>query len=429
MRPWKKPVALTLAAIAALLLLAMAALWIGARTDAAREAAGNYLGELTGLPVEVDGLSVGFLPSPSIEIDGLAIAQPPGFGDDTLLDVGHARLRVSWGSLFGGDPAIRSIAISDATVRPTLLADGSDNWSALVERLSKLGGEGEARWSIGRLDLQNGALEFFDAASNVGFRLTAITVGAGPVRPATDFPIELQLAGVSGKNILHFAMKGQAMVDPDAGRYLAHDLKLRGWTGGEPLPLAGIELEGEVGVASFDGKTSAVAIEAGQMTIAGISSEFDLHSESGERGTSAVFTLTALPFSPRTAALAFGQPLPATADPTAFQLMRFTARGRLDQGLLRLDPVAGRLDDTEWSGTIVPQFRQIRIQADRIDVDRYLSPASKSRREKKKTLEESIAGLKTLDIDAEIRIADARIAGAKLHDTLLKVERGSGPGP
>ena len=165
------------------------------------------------------------------------------------------------------------------------------------------------------------------------------------------------------------------------------------------------------------------------MTIAGIGSEFELHSESGDRGTSVVFTLTAQPFSPRSAAIAFGHPLPATADPAVFQSMQFTARGRFDQGLLQLDLIEGRLDDTVWSGTVIPQFRQLRIRADRIDVDRYLAPASKMRSEKKATLEESIAGLRTLDIDAEIRIAATRVAGANLHDTLLKIERGGGPGP
>lgn len=420
---------LTLAALAALVLLAVAALWIAARSDAARRLARDYLADLTGLPVSIDGLSIGFLPAPALELEGLAIAQPPGFGDDPLLDFGNARVSMTWRSLFGGDPAIRSIAVSDATVRPAFIADGSDNWSQLIERLSGLGGEGESRWSIERLDIENGALEFYDAASNLGLRLTAITVGAGPIKPAMDFPVDLQLAGVSGAHILHFAIKGSGFIDPDAGRYLARDLSLRGWLGGEPLPLAGIELEGGIGVASFDGKSGISVIKAGRMTFAGIRGGFELQSESGDRGTSMVFTLTTEPFSLRSAALAFGHPLPVTADPRAFQSVQVTARGHFDQDLLQLDPIEGRLDDTQWSGSILPQFRQVRIRADSIDLDRYLAPESKTRREKKATLEESIAELGKLDMDAEIRIAEARVAGAKLRNVVLKVERGGGTAP
>ncbi len=429
MRLRKKTVALTLAAIAAFVLLAAAVLWIGVRTDTARRAAADYLGELTGLPVSVAGLSVGFLPTPALQLDGIAIAQPPGFDDDPLIDIGNARVGISWGILFGGELALRLIAISDATVRPAFIADGSDNWSALIDRLSSLGGEGASNWSIGRLRIDNSALEFYDAASNLSFRLTAITIEAGPIAPAADFPIDLRFAGVSGDQTLHFALKGRGQIDPDAGHYLARDLALRGWVGGDPLPLAGIELEGGIGVASFDGKSGVAEIKHGTMTIAGVRSEFELRSESGDRGTGVVFTLTALPFSPRSTTIAFGHPLPATADPGVFHTMQFTAKGRLDQGLLQLDPMEGQLDDTQWSGAVIPQFRKIRIRADQIDLDRYLAPESKTRSEKKATLEESIAELGKLDIDAEIRIAEARIAGAKLRDALLKVERGSGSDP
>ena len=429
MRFSKKPAALTLAAVAAVLLLALAVLWIGPRTDAAHRALGRYLGELTGLPVTVEALSIGILPAPSVEIGGLVVAQPAGFDNDPLVEVGSARVSLTWAAAFGGDPAIRSIAISDLTVRPEYIADGSDNFSALIERLADLGGEGESHWSIGKFELQRGALEFYDAAANLSFRLTAIGVVADSVAPATDFPVTVELAGVSGDYILHFSLQGQGRIEPDTSRYLARDLKYKGWFGGEPLPLAGIELEGGIGVASFDGNSGASEIRLGTMTLAGIRSEFGLQATVGDRGTSLAFTLATSPFSPRSAATAFGSPLPATADPDAFRTMEFHAKGGFDRGVLQLDFTDGWLDDTQWSGSAVPQFRQIRIHADKIDLDRYLAPDSKSHGGNKATLEESVAALGKLDIDAEVRIDEARVAGAKLRNTVLKVERGDGPPP
>ena len=428
MRFSTKPAALTLAAIAAVL-LALAVLWIGPRTAAAHRAAGNYLGKLTGLPVTVDRLSIGILPTPSLEIGGLRIAQPPGFTTEPLIELGSARIALTWGTVFGGDPAMRSIAIADLTARPEFIADGSDNFSALIERLSELGGEGQSRWSIGKFELERGALEFYDAAADLRFRLTAIGVVADSIAPAADFPIELQLAGVSDDNTLHVSVQGRGRLDPDASRYLGQDLKFKGWLGGDPLPLAGIELEGDIGVASYDGKSGGTEIKAGKMTLAGIRSEFGLQAMVGDRGTSLAFTLTTSAFSPRSAAAAFGSPLPATADPEVFKSMEFNAKGGLDQGVLQLDFAEGWLDDTRWSGSVVPQFRRIRLHADRIDIDRYLAPGSKAGGGKKATLEESVAALGKLDIDAEIRIDEARVAGAKLRNTLLKVERGSGTAP
>ncbi|MFZ2508658.1 MAG: AsmA family protein [Steroidobacteraceae bacterium] len=425
MRLRKKPVVLTLAAIAAFVLLAAAALWLGARTDTARQSAADYLGELTGLPVSLASLAIGFLPTPTLELEGISIGQPPGFDDEPLVDIGSARIAVSWASLFGGDPAFRQIAISGATLRPAYITDGSDNWSALIDRLASLGGEGESKWSIGMLEIEDGAIEFYNAASNTNFRLTAIKLEAGSIAPAREFPFELQLAGVSGAHTLHFALEGDCMIDPEAGRYLARALTLRGWAGGDSLPLAGIEFDGGIGLASFDGKSGVAEVKPGTMTFAGIHSQFELRTESGERGTGLFFKLATQPFSPRAVAIAFGRPLPATADPAVFGSMQLSAAGRLEQGLLELDPVTGRLDDTQWSGALTPQIRKLRISADRIDIDRYLAPGSKTKSAKKATLEESLAKLRNLDIDAEIRIADARIAGAKLRDALLKVERGS----
>jgi len=420
----KKPAALTLAAIAAVLLLALAILWLGPRTDAAHRALGRYLGEVTGLPVTVETLSIGIFPTPSVEVGGLAVAQPAGFGTDPLLEAGSARVALAWGAVFGGDPAMRSIAISDLTVRPEYIADGTDNFSALIERLSQLGGEGESRWSIGQFELERGALEFYDAAADLSFRLTAIGVVADSIAPAADFPVTLQLAGVRGGNTLHFSLQGRGDIDPDAGHYRALDLKIKGWLGGEPLPLAGIELAGGIGVASFDGKSGAAEIQQGTMTLAGIRSEFGMQSTVGDRGTSLTFTLSTAPFSPRAAAIAFGSALPATADPDAFKSMEFTAKGRLDQGVLQVDFTEGWLDETQWSGSIVPQFRQVRIHADKVDLDRYLAPGTTPRSGKKATLEESVAALGEFDIDAEIRIDEARVAGARLRNTVLKVERG-----
>lgn len=425
----KKPAALILAAIAAVLLLALAVLYIGPHTGAAHRALGDYLGRITGLPVTVESFSIGIFPAPSVEIGGLAMAQPAGFGTDPLVEAGRARITISWGTAFGSDPAIRSIAISDLTVRPEYIADGSDNFSALIERLAKLAGEGKARWSIGQFELERGALEFYDAAADLSFRLTAIGVTADSIVPAADFPVTLHLAGVRGGNTLHFSLQGRGNIDPDASRYLGQDLRIKGWLGGEPLPLAGIELEGGIGVASFNGKSGAAEIRQGTMTLAGIRSTFDMQATIGDRGTSLAFTLATSPFSPRAAAIAFGSPLPETADPEAFKSAEFGAKGRFDQGILQLDFSGGWLDETQWSGGIVPQFRQVRIHADKIDLDRYLAPGLKSRSEKKATLEESVAALGKLDIDAEIRIDEARIAGAKLRNTVLKVERGAAPPP
>ena len=101
--------------------------------------------------------------------------------------------------------------------------------------------------------------------------------------------------------------------------------------------------------------------------------------------------------------------------------------GRTVGGVLHLDPIAGRLDDSQFNGRIVPSARLIRAQIDRIDANRYLPPGQVRAKEKKATLEALIEQLGELDIDAEIRIGEARVGGAKLRDSVIRVERNPAP--
>ena len=127
-----------------------------------------------------------------------------------------------------------------------------------------------------------------------------------------------------------------------------------------------------------------------------------------------------------TALLADLHELDVDASGTAEHLLR-TQREQC--GVLRLDPVSGRLDDTNFEARFVPAERFVRAELDRIDLNRYLPPAAKAAPTngtagKKATLEAAVAELAKLDIDAEIRVEEARVAGATLRDAVIRVERG-----
>ncbi|MGQ0430204.1 MAG: AsmA family protein [Gammaproteobacteria bacterium] len=411
------PAAVALLAMAALLLVPLAAM-----TPWARRAAGSWMSETTGLSANVERLRIRLLRGPSFELGGVSISQPAGFGEAPLLDVGRASVELPWTSLFGG-AALDSIAVENAVLRPAIAASGANNWSALIARLAELGGEGRAEWSIGRFDILRGALEFEDAGTGSRWRLTAITAAADGAAPGADFPVELSLAGVAGPNTFHLAANGTARIDPDAGDYRAHALNYRGWAGGEPLPLAGIELAGRLESFAWASASESASFTGGTFNLAGVPGEFDGGLELGGPQPRLQLRVKTEAFAPRAPAVAIGRPLPKTADPDAFGILQASFECALEAGLLTFEPIEARLDDTKIAGRAVVQQRLLRLQADRIDLDRYLAPGEKSRREKKATLEATIAQLGEFDIDAEIRIAEARVAGAKLRDTVLRIER------
>lgn len=429
--PIKRPLILIPATIAILALVAVAIVWIGARTPVARRAVAGWVTEATGLPATIESLRIGFRPLPTLDIVGLSIAQPPGFGPEPLLVIGRVRASMPWGSLFG-PTVIAGLSVDEAIARLEVAADGETNWSHLF-RTTAPGVETAPRpaWSLGKLDLERGTIEFQDEASDSRWQLMAITIAAEDVAPAVQFPLELRMGGVFGPNTIHYALKGQGRLDLAAGRYEASGIDFRGWAGGEPLPLAGLELTGTLKRAAYDGTTGMATLESGRFDLAGIPGEFNGTFDLDAPELEADLRVTTDAFAPRAPAISLGFPLPATADPAAFQSLQLSLQGHLRQGELHLDPVSGRFDETQFDGRIVPGQRLVRANFDRIDVNRYLPPEAKkkSSRQKKATLEAVIAELGQFDIDAEIRIDEARVGRAKVRDSVIRVERGGEKAP
>ena len=239
----------------------------------------------------------------------------------------------------------------------------------------------------------------------------------------SEFPLELSFGGIAGTNTIHFAAKGRGRIDTDAGRYEASALDFRGWAGGEPLPLRGAELEGKLARAAYENEGGVATLTGGRFNLAGIPAAFDGRLDFNEPSFSAALDVKTEPFAPRAPAILLGHPLPATADPAALESLQLAFEAAMQDGQLQLDPVTGRLDDTNFSARIRPVDRFIRAELDRIDLDRYLPAAAKTARTTKATLEATVAELSKLDLDAEIRIGEARVAGANFRDAVIRVER------
>lgn len=427
--PLKRRHARIPAAIALVALAAFALLWAGARTPFARGLVAGAITDTIGLPASVGRLHLGFIPSPRLDIGDLAIAQPPGFGDEPLLEVERIEVVLPWRRLFSATDRINALTASNATARLRISADGTSNWSKLFPEPAAVAAPAEpARWSLGALVLEGGTIDYRDAAAGTQGQLTAITVKASEVAPGAAFPLELQLGGIAGPNTIHFALSGEAKMDIAVGRYEASALEFRGWLGGDPLPLAGAELTGTLRQANYASGTGAASFAGGQFEFAEIPGRFDGTLDFDGPALVADFTVATEAFAPRAPAIILGQALPATADPAAFESLQVALRARMTEGEMALDPLSGRLDDTNFEGRVLPQRRFVRASLDAIDFNRYLPPAAKSASgsdsggsSKKATLESLATELAKLDIDAELRIGEARIGDAKVRDAVIRI--------
>lgn len=422
-----KIIGLTAAVIAALVLVAGAAIWLGARSAMARRAAGDYLGGITGLSVTLGSLSVGFYPSPSLTLGDLTIAQPAGFSGAALVELETAELVLPWRSLRRGDPVLHAAKISGVTLRAAIDAEGVDNWSAVIERLVEFAGEGPSAWAVTRVELERGTVEFHDARSDTRWRLSGIGLSASDAAPATWFPADLRLAGEYGRQIVHFGVAGEVRLDVDGGRYAGRKLRLRGWAGGEPMPVAGIDMTGTVGHCLYDEASGLVTLERGNLTAGGVTADFTLAVARSADGPVQGFAVKTASFAPRVPARVLGRPLPATRDPAALGSLQVEAAGRLEPGRIVVDEFSGQLDETGFGGSLEWPTGGgtpiVRLQADRLDFDRYLAPGNgEAAASPQATIEATVAQFSALDLDAEIRIAEAQAAGAKIRGLRIVIE-------
>ncbi len=419
--PLKRRHARIPAAIALFAVAAFALLWAGARTPYVRGLIGGAITDATGLPARVGRLHLGFIPSPRLDIGGLTV------GD--LLEVERIEVVLPWRRIFGATDRIDRLTVSNATARLRVSADGTNNWSTLFREPVPTAAPAEpARWSIGALVLEGGTIDYRDATTGTHGQLTAITAGASDVAPGAVFPLELRLGGIAGPNTIHFALDGEARMDFDTGRYEASSLDFRGWLGGDPLPLAGAELTGTLRQASFENGTGVANFAGGQFKFAEIPGRFDGTLDLDEPAFVADIAIATEAFAPRAPAIILGQALPATADPAAFESLQVALRVRMTDGELVLDPLSGRLDDTNFEGRVLPGRRFVRASLDAIDFNRYLPPAPKAASggagkgsSKEATLESLARELARLDLDAELRIGEARIGDAKARDAVIRV--------
>ena len=328
----KRLLFLVSAVIALVAVAAFAVLWIGARTQLARGVVAGWISEAAGLPATVEELRIGFLPRPSVDMGGIAIAQPPGFSGKPMLEIGRLRLSLPWRSVFG-TTRLEAVEISEATARLVVRADGESNWSKLfAEPVPATGTPEEAspEWFIGSFDLERGAIDYRDESANSSWQLAAITVVASDLAPEKDFPLELRLGGIFGPNTINYAMKGTGKLDLEAGRIDGSSLDFRGWVGGDPLPLAGIELKGALKQATYEMGNGLATLDTGKFNLAGVPGTFDGMLDFDEPELIAALRLATEPFAPRAPAVSLGHPLPLTKDPAAFEMLQVALVAEMD---------------------------------------------------------------------------------------------------
>lgn len=416
---------LVLAALLGLPLLVLGAMLLLLRFGAFDASIARALSRSLATPVAFDHLGLSLLPGPGVALKGLRVGDEQAGAP--LIDGARVTVALPWRALRGDFSHQRAVAIDAGQLNLRIDAAGHDNWTALVDRVLELMGEGPAAFRVDALGLKDLRLRFADARTGRRLAIAGFSMTAADIAPRARFPVELRLGASADPWSGHGRLAGRAMLDPDRGRYEADLDRFTIWAGGGGLPIEGVEATGRIEGLAWDLQADRVSVKRAQGTAAGVAFEAQGAVARATTAPVAEFRLKTAPFAPRPLAQALGIELPAIADPAALARAELAATVAATTASIGLRDFDGRLDDTHATGSLDLPLKEgaaprIVLAVDRIDLDRYLPPADTKAGRGTATLEASLAALRRLDIDADIRIDEARAAGARLRGLRLRVE-------
>jgi uncharacterized protein involved in outer membrane biogenesis len=415
---------LSLAVVLAALVLMAAGLYGLARLSWSDRQVAGWLGGELGLPMKVGSLALGYFPRPWLELTDVTVAAGAEDGAGAIVEIGRMKVILPWRTALGRGYAVDRLELD--TPRVHLVRDAqARNWDALSARLAELLAGESIAWSLGVLELDNGSVGYRDETSGDIVELSGIGVAGRDIAPAQFFPLKARAALQSAGYIVHVALDGQAMVDPDRGAYALQAADFTGWVGGGTLPLAGVKLAAKVADANLDLAAGTAAVQGLQFDGLGVKATGRLDVAALNESPAVTFSLSSAPFAPRTIGYALGRALPATRDPAALGEAEIDLQGSWSQAGLRVEKYHGRLDDSQFTGSLwypaggAPP--RLRADVDRIDLDRYLAPQAPeaAATSPQAAVQALMSGLEQVTLDAELTVGLAEAAGVTAHE--LKV--------
>ena len=177
---------LVLAALLALPLLVLGALLLLLRFGAFDASIARTLSRSLATPVAFDHLGLSLLPGPRVALEGLRVGDARAGAP--LVDGARVAVALPWRALRGDFSRQRAVTIDAGQLNLRIDAAGHDNWSALVERVLDLVGEGPAAFRVDALGTKDRWLRFEDARSGLRFAIGGFSMTAADIAPRAPFP-------------------------------------------------------------------------------------------------------------------------------------------------------------------------------------------------------------------------------------------------
>lgn len=355
-----------------------------------REDIAEVVAERTGRELRIDGdVSLAFFPWLAVEVGHTTLGNGSGFGDKPFAEFDRAKLSVRLLPML----LRRELAVGTAEVEALLLnlqvdAAGRSNWDDLLADQApaevEAAGEKGAAFEISGLDVSDTTIAYEDqrsgdayVLSNVNMQLGGVSDDGRPVPANGEFLFDVQPAGISGNIDLDTVVS----FDLRKGLVVFDGLTVAGVI--EGIATSPTRLEFETDGITVETEAQRVTAEPLALTLLGIDLQADVEpfSYAGSVQPSAAIQVDA--FSPRSVMHLLDIDAPDTADPVALSRVIIDANAAVKSNAVELTDVTIALDDTTFKGSLsVPRSSSGRygfdLDADRINLNRYMAPADES---------------------------------------------------
>ena len=444
-----KPIRILLWAVGAVVLvtvLALLAVILLVDPNAYRSNIADLVRAKTGRELRIDGnLKLSFFPWIAVDVGRATVGNAAGFGEQSMLEIEHARIGVRLIPLLSKKLDVRRVEIDGLKLRLTVTADGHNNWSDLGKQAGSppqsppTGGSPPAapsgfRGQIAGVSLRHAMIVYQNLASNSVWTLSNVNLETGELQ--ADRPMSLKLDGAfdngpqGPSGTLTVATDVLPAGDSKALGFknlsVAMQLKTSpqaktAWSLGFSAPQVALD----IGAQTL--KLDAVDIHLGDAIVHGsLSGEkiVDSPTFSGHLQS----TLQPL----RSVLEKLNISLPVTRDAKAFDSLAFAVDLKTTSTSVALQNLVATFDQSHLKGRVAiadlkSSALRFDLDLDRIDVDRYRSPAaSVTAASSAKSEDFPVKPLRALNAQGDVRVGQATVAGVVLANLRLGVNAAAG---
>jgi AsmA protein len=388
----------------------------------------------TGRELALQGdLKLSVFPWLAIELGPATLGNAPGFDRAPMLAIRHARLGLKLWPLLHGRFEVGSVRLDGPAVRLEVDGRGRNNWSDLLQRQAPATAEqGPRRFegSIAGIAVEDGSLVYVDHRAGTTRKLEQLRLRSGRMEAGQAFPLQLQaVLTPDPKSRIELKLDTRARIDTAAGRYgfEAPALALR--LVGKKWPQSALPVTLRFASVVADLGAQTLAADGLHLEVAGAHVRGELRGTKILDAPRITGPVALADVAPRALLAGIGVAVPATRDPRVLQHLRLEGSLDATPQALGVNGLKGKLDDTAFNGRLRAGFDggalELDLQADRIDVDRYLAPAAprpatagKGAATSAPPIAIPVAPIRGLEMKGELRVGSARLAGieySKLH--------------